>query len=108
MAGRPGEVRKARELLAREREDVLAALEVAREDGRRLAGAQKAWRGAAADLIARGDAAGLSVTEMAKALGLSRQWTTHIRKELERRKHVARIVPVQYPPGQQPQQEAGG
>jgi DNA invertase Pin-like site-specific DNA recombinase len=107
MPGKSDQVRQARELLARERADVLAALAAAREDGRRLADAQKAWRDDAANLIARGDAAGLSVTEMAKALGLSRQWTTHIRKELERRKQVARVVPVQYPPDSPPEKAAG-
>jgi len=78
------EVEKARELLAQERVDVLDALRAARAEGARIADEQGRWREQAAKLLDRGGAAGLSVTEMAKALGLSRQWTTHLRAQAEK------------------------
>jgi len=94
MTAEPEKIREARELLAREREQVLAALASAREEARQMAESQKAWRATAATLLERGDAAGLSVAEMARALGLSRQWTTHLRSESERRASTARLVRV--------------
>jgi len=89
MPGGRNDIRKARELLERERADVLAALGAARASAQKIADEQKAWREAVATLLERGDAAGLSVTEMAKALGLSRQWTSHLRAEAERRLRFA-------------------
>jgi uncharacterized membrane protein len=78
------EVEKAREVLARERAEVLDALRAARAEGARIADEQGRWRAHAAELLDRGGAAGLTVTEMAKALGLSRQWTTHLRAQAEK------------------------
>ena len=98
MPKKSDKVREARELLERERNDVLAALAAARAEAHRIAEHQKAWRVAAAVLLERGAAAGLSVAEMARALGLSRQWTTHLRAEAERREHVARVVQVHQKP----------
>ena len=90
------EVQRAQELLARERADVLAALEAARAEGARIAEEQSRWREEAAALLDRGGAAGLSVTEMAKALGLSRQWTTHLRAQSEKEaiKRLRRVRPL--------------
>jgi len=85
-------VREARDLLERERADVIAALGAARAEAQQIAELQKKWRTAAAFLLERGDAAGLSVTEMAKALGLSRQWTTHLRAEAKRRLRLSNVV----------------
>jgi hypothetical protein len=98
MPKKPDRVREARELLERERKDVLAALAAARGEAQRIAAQQEAWRGTAATLLERGDAAGLSVAEMARALGLSRQWTTHLRAEAERRARLARVVRVHQTP----------
>ena len=99
MAKRPDKIRQARELLELEQHEVLEALASARAEGRRIAEAQKSWREQAGALLERGNAAGLSVTEMAKALGLSRQWTTHLRTESSRRERLARarIVRVERP-----------
>jgi uncharacterized membrane protein len=95
----PDEVQKARELLAEERVDVLEALRAARAEGARIADEQRCWREQAAELLDRGGAAGLSVTEMAKALGLSRQWTTHLRAHAEKQAltRLRRVRPL--PPG---------
>jgi hypothetical protein len=94
----PDRVREARDLLRREREEVVAALESARVEAQAIAAKQKAWRTTAAMLLERGTAAGLSVTEMAKALGLSRQWTTHLRAEADRRVRLVNVVCID-PPG---------
>ena len=91
MSKRPDKIRQARELLEQEQDAVRKALASAREEGQEIARAQKAWRETAAALLDRGDAAGLSVTEMAKALGLSRQWTTHLRAEASRRQRLANV-----------------
>ena len=89
MPGPKDEIRKARVLLEQERGNVLAALGAARASAQKIADEQKAWREAVTKLLERGDAAGLSVTEMAKALGLSRQWTSHLRADAERRARLA-------------------
>ena len=97
------EIRKARQLLEHEREAVLAALGDARTTAQKISEEQRAWREAVAQLLERGDAAGLSVTEMAKALGLSRQWTSHLRAEAERRARLASPkVWLMPPPGGAP------
>lgn len=88
MANSGDEIRRARELLAQERADVLAALAAARGEAQQIAEAQKAWREAVAPLLERADAAGVSVSEMAAALGLSRQWTSHLRAEAKRRERL--------------------
>jgi len=98
MVEKPDKIREARDLLEREREEVIAALGSARAEAQQIAEQQKEWRKAAAILLERGDAAGLSVTEMAKALGLSRQWTTHLRAEAKRRVRFVNVVGVD-PPG---------
>src|SRR4051794_24855691 len=72
------DVDRARAVLEREREEVLAALEQAGAEARDLAARQSAWREGVIALLDRGNAAGIAVTDMAKALGLSRQWTSHL------------------------------
>ena len=74
------EVEKARELLERERHQVLAALGEAGKEARKLSERQKEWRAEVSLMLERGRAAGVSITEMAKTLGLSRQWTTYLAK----------------------------
>jgi uncharacterized membrane protein len=98
LSEQPDKIREARDLLEREREKVVAALALARARAQEIAEQQKAWRKEAAELLERGDAASLSVTEMAKALGLSRQWTTHLRAEAKRRVRLMNVVCVD-PPG---------
>jgi hypothetical protein len=72
------EVERARAVLERERAEVLAALEQAGTEARELAARQAAWRERVMALLDRANAAGVAVTDMAKALGLSRQWTSHL------------------------------
>jgi hypothetical protein len=92
MAAEPEKIREARELLTRERDDVLAALTAARAEAKAIAERQSAWRDTAGTLLERGAAAGLSVAKMARALGLSRQWTTHLQSEQRRRGQLHRVV----------------
>src|SRR5919108_1958843 len=72
------EVERARAVLERERAEVLAALERAGAEARELAARQAAWREQVTDLLDRANTAGVAVTDMAKAFGLSRQWTSHL------------------------------
>jgi hypothetical protein len=75
------EVTRAREILEAERKEVVRALRANRAQTKRLDkrrvelfDKQHALDGEAADLLARGKDAGLSVTEMAEALEATRQW----------------------------------
>jgi len=88
MTGSDEKIRRARELLAQERADVLAALAAACGEAQKIAEAQKAWREAVVPLLERADTAGVSVNEMAAALGLSRQWTSHLRADAKRRERL--------------------
>jgi hypothetical protein len=72
------EIERAQELLRAERDAVLAGLTEAGEEAREAARRQKAWRASVTALLERGRGAGVSVTDMANALGLSRQWTSHL------------------------------
>jgi hypothetical protein len=72
------EVEKAQEVLAQEREAVLASLRAARETARRLAHERRTWKAEVQELVARGRAAGVRVNDMADALGVSRQWATQL------------------------------
>ena len=78
MAAEKKEVRRARELIARERSEVLASLGETGDKARKAGRRQAEWRREVQALLERGTTAGVSVTEMAKALGLSRQWTSHL------------------------------
>lgn len=72
------EIRHARELLHRERDAVVAALTKAALEAKEAARRQAEWKAEVAALLRRGRDAGITTTEMAKLLGLSRQWTTHL------------------------------
>ncbi len=72
------DVEHARHLLERERDHVIAALVSAGDEARAVASRQKVWRAEVLALLQRGSTNGVPVTEMAKALGLSRQWTSHL------------------------------
>jgi hypothetical protein len=94
----PDRIRAARELLDSEQADVRKAFAKLREQGARIATEQREWRDAAAQVLERGAAAGLSVAEMARELGLSRQWTTHIRQDSARRQKLGEIILNREPP----------
>ena len=88
-------VERARQVLAKERRAVLsrldaAAAEAAREADRAAAW-RRTWRKEVHRLLNRGQAAGVSVAEMAEALGVSRQWATHLLKERERDERLRRL-----------------
>jgi hypothetical protein len=86
------QIRAARELLDNEQAEVRKTFAKLRQKGARLAAEQQEWRDAAAQMLERGAAAGLSVAEMARELGLSRQWTTHIRQDSERRQKLGELI----------------
>ena len=85
------EVERARNVLEQEREAVIAALRDAGHEAREAADRQKAWRTRVQELLNRGGSAGIPVAEMAKALGLSRQWTTHL-ANADRQKGIQRLT----------------
>ncbi len=82
------DIAKAREILEREREAVLADLREAGAEARAAAEQQRIWRAQAAALLDRGREAGLSIKEMAHALGLSRQWSTYLLRTRTRKQLV--------------------
>jgi len=89
---KPDQIRAARQLLDEEQAEVRKAFARLRERGACIAAEQREWRDAAAQVLERGAAAGLSVAEMARELGLSRQWTTHIRKDSQRRQKLGELI----------------
>lgn len=68
-----------------DRDEILRRLGDAREDARRIADQQRAWRKQVGELVELGRAAGLTVDEMADALGLSKSWTERLRLRAKRR-----------------------
>ena len=68
-----------------DRDEILHRLADAREDARRLAEQQRAWRKQVGELVEVGRAAGLTVEEMADALGLSKSWTERLRRRVQLR-----------------------
>jgi len=83
-------VARARQVLEAEREAVLGGLAEERAAAGRAAEEHRRWRADVEALLGRGRSVGLSVADMADALGISRQWTNHLAKravnsELERR-----------------------
>jgi len=101
------------EVLETERAAVLARLAEERAAAERAAEEQRRWRADVQALLERGRAAGLSVAEMAEALGISRQWTNHLAKhavQKEVKKRAAsfpasfRMGPIEFdPPPETPQ-----
>jgi hypothetical protein len=83
-----GEVKRAHEVLAAEREAVVAELRNAareqRAEARRAAERRRRSRQRVVSLLTRGKAAGLPVAQMAAALGVSRQWATQLLARAER------------------------
>jgi hypothetical protein len=74
------EIEQAKQVLIAEREAVLAGLAEERAAAERAAEEQRRWRADVQALLERGRSVGLSVAEMADALGISRQWTNHLTK----------------------------
>jgi hypothetical protein len=101
----------AMEVIAAERQAVLAGLADERVAAERAAEEQRRWRADVEALLERGRAVGLSVADMADALGVSRQWTNHLTKaalDTAIEKRVAECPPlkflgtVEFGPPQQP------
>ena len=96
-----GDVQRARQVLENERNAVLEGLAAERAAAERAAEEQRRWRADVEALLERGRAAGLSVAEMAEALGISRQWTNHLAKravdkEVEKRAASLKMGPIEF------------
>jgi len=106
------EVDQAIEVLRREREAVLSGLAEERAAAERSADEQRRWRADVQALLERGRAVGLSVADMAEALGISRQWTNHLAKHAVDKEVRKRAMSLQFkmacppfePPGGSPDQ----
>jgi hypothetical protein len=75
------EIERAKHVLETERDVVLAGLAGERAAAEQAAEEQRRWRADVQALLERGRAVGLSVADMADALGISRQWTNHLAKQ---------------------------
>lgn len=82
------EIERARDVLAGEREAVLSGLRQERSEAERAAAVQREWRRRVESLLERGRLASVPVADMAEALGVSRQWTSHLLA-----KHAQRVFP---------------
>jgi len=106
------DVDNAKEVIEGERAAVLTGLAGERDAAERAADEQRRWRADVQILLERGRAVGLSVAEMAEALGISRQWTNHLAKQTVDREVRRRALSVQFrmacppfePPGSLPDQ----
>jgi len=99
-----GDVDDALEVIQAEQEAVLAGLAEERAAAERAAEEQRRWRADVEALLERGRAVGLSVAEMAEALGISRQWTNHltnraVHKEVKKRAAAFRLGTIELGPG---------
>lgn len=92
------EIRRAQQVIENERAAVLAGLAEERAAAERAAEEQRRWRAGVEALLERGRAVGLSVAEMADALGISRQWTNHLAKQTVAREMRKRASSMQCPP----------
>jgi hypothetical protein len=92
------DVERAKQVLADERAEVLAGLAEERAAAERAAEEQRRWRADVQALLERGRAIGLSVAEMAEALGISRQWTNHLAKHAVSREMRKRAASMQFGP----------
>ena len=95
------DVEQAKRVIETERAAVLAGLADEKAAAERAAEEQRRWRADVEALLERGRAVGLSVAEMAEALGVSRQWTNHLAKtavDKEVRKRALSIQFRQAPP----------
>ena len=83
------ELEQAKQVLESEQAAVLAGLAEERVAAEQAAEEQRRWRADVEALLERGRAVGLSVAEMADALGISRQWTNHLTKTAVSREQAA-------------------
>ena len=90
------ELRRAKELLEEEQATVRTGLAAERAAAERAAEEQRRWRADVQGLLERGRAVGLSVADMAEALGISRQWTNHLAKHAVDREVRKRALSVQF------------
>jgi hypothetical protein len=84
------EVERAQQVLAAEREAVLRKLREERAEAESAAAAQRAWGERVQALLERGRVAGVSIIDMAEALGVSRQWTSHLLAKRETQQALLR------------------
>jgi len=92
------DVEQAKQVIETERAAVLAGLESERAAAERAAEEQRRWRADVEALLERGRAVGLSVSDMAEALGISRQWTNHLAKQTVSREMRKRASSMQFGP----------
>jgi hypothetical protein len=92
------EVEQAKRVIETERAAVLAGLAAERAAAERAAEEQRRWRAEVEALLERGRAVDLSVSEMAEALGISRQWTNHLAKRTVSREMRKRASSMQFGP----------
>jgi hypothetical protein len=91
------DLEQALEVIRDEQKAVLAGLAGERTAAERAAEEQRRWRAEVESLLERGRAVGLSVAEMAEALGISRQWTNHLAKA-SMEKHLGKRRPERFAP----------
>jgi hypothetical protein len=87
-----GDVEQARETLDQERAAVLSELAGAAAEAREAAERHKAWKSRVHELLERGRVAGVPIIEMARALGVSRQWTSHLLARQDRRRGLEKLL----------------
>jgi hypothetical protein len=100
------ELERAKEVIEGERQAVIVGLAEQRAAAERAAEEQRRWRAEVEALLERGRAVSLPVADMAKALGISRQWTNHLAKtsmerQLDKRRRE-QFPPPWPPPGVSP------
>lgn len=106
------DVERAKQVIETERQAVLAGLAEERAAAERAAEEQRRWRADVQTFLERGRAVGLSVADMAEALGVSRQWTNHLAKHTVDKEVRKRAESLQFrmacppfqPPGSLPDQ----
>jgi hypothetical protein len=98
------ELEKAMEVFRQEKAVVLAGLAEQRAAAERAAEEQRRWRADVEALLERGHAVGVSVADMATALGVSRQWTNHLTNRAVQREVEKRAASLGFgrPPPDQP------
>jgi hypothetical protein len=98
------ELERAKKVIEGEREAILAGLAEQRAAAERAADEQRRWRAEVEALLERGRAVSLPVADMAKALGVSRQWTNHLARRAVGREVRKRAASMQFgcPPFDEP------
>ena len=90
------------QVMSAERAAVLSGLAEERAAAERAAEEQRRWRTEVQSLLEPGRAAGLSVADMAEALGISRQWTNHLAKKAVDREVSKRAASLGFEIGRPP------